>query len=420
MHRLQTFRSLTWLAVALLSAVVSGAASRGANWPEFRGDNGLAVSEEPGLATKWNIDRPTWKIDLPGTGHSSPVIWNDKLFLTSAGQSGTDRMVLCLDATTGKTLWTRTIKLKANPRHPKSSWASSTPAVDGERVYAVFADVENYLLTAYDFDGKQIWQKNIGGFESQHGQGSSPIVFEDLVILTNDQDGPSSIVAFDRRTGETAWTAPRKSASQSTSYATPFVYRPKEGPAQLICSSSQSGVSGLDLRTGKTIWTTDSLPARTVGSPVLAAGLVLQTCGGGGQGKSLVAVDPNGKGDVSKTHVKYERTKILPYVPTPLVCGDLVFLWGDHGIVCCMDPLTGRDAWKNRVGGDFSSSPICAGGMVFNVDEHGNVIVLAASRQFKELGRFSLGDQCHSTPAAANGRIYFRTFHHLACVQMRP
>ena len=231
------------------------------------------------------------------------------------------------------------------------------------------------------------------------------------MILANDQDGPSSIIACDKLTGHTVWTAPRKSAPQSTSYATPFIYRPKEGPPQLICSSSLSGVSALDPHTGQTIWTTKSMPQRTVGSPVLAGGLLFQCCGAAGQGMLMVAVDPGGQGDVSKTHVRYTRTRLLPYVPTPVACGEYLFLWSDHGVVCCVDPATGKDVWTKRVGGDFSSSPICAGGELFNVDEAGNVVVLAASADFKLLGKFPLGD-----PVAfhAGGRQRPTLFSHVS------
>ncbi len=409
-------------ALALLAGCVTFAPS-GAdaeNWPRFRGENGSGVSNETGLTSSWNADRVRWTVPVAGTGHSSPVIWGNKLFLTSASDTGTTRSVLCFDATTGKQLWTRSVELTANPKHPKSSWASATPAVDGERVYAAFADVQHFLLLAYDFDGNQIWKEDLGRFESQHGQGASPILFEDLVILVNDQDGPSSITARDKRTGRAVWTVPRNIGQQSTSYATPFIYQPPEGPAQLICSSGFSGVSGLDPRTGNTIWTTNSMPQRTVGSPVLAGKLILQCCGVGGQGMLMVAVDPSGHGDVSKTAIKYKRTKMLPYVPTPLPYRNYVFLWCDRGTVCCADPTTGKDVWIKRIGGDFSGSPIAAGGMLFNIDEQGNVVVLAAGPEFKQLGKLPLGESSESTPAIANGRLYFRTFHHLTCVAARP
>jgi len=419
MRRSRKFRRLVGLAY-LGGCLSLAAVTRADNWPRFRGQNGSGVSDEQGFSAPWNPDRVRWTVTVPGTGHSSPVIWGDKLFLTTASETGTTRSVLCFDALTGKPLWTRSVQLNANPKHPKSSWASATPAVDGERVFVAFADVQHDLLLAYDFDGNQHWQEDLGHFESQHGQGASPILFGDLVIMVNDQDGPSSIVAYDKRTGHRVWKVPRNNGQQSTSYATPFIYRPKQGPPQLICSSAYSGVSGLDPKIGKTIWTTGLLPQRTVGSPVLSAGLILQCCGVAGQGSLMIAVDPNGQGDVSKTAIRYKRTRLLPYVPTPLAYQNYLFLWCDRGTVCCVDPTTGKDLWVKRIGGNFSGSPIGAGGMLFNIDEQGDVVVLAAAPEFKLLGKIPLGEPSNSTPAVANGRLYLRTFHHLTCVAARP
>jgi outer membrane protein assembly factor BamB len=420
MRRLRLESGFSALSLLVLVPALLGTTCLAENWSQFRGENGTGKSDEKDIRSPVSADRIQWTVELPGVGHSSPVIWGNKLFLTSANDTGTTRYVLCLDAASGKILWKRQMEFSRSHKHPKNSWASSTPALDGERVYVVFADSARQIVAAYDFEGNPVWEKNLGSFQSQHAQGTSPIVFEDMVILANDQDGPSSIVALDKLTGHLVWSAPRKSAPQSTSYATPLVYRPKQGPPQLICSSSQSGVSALDPHTGQTIWTTKSLPQRTVASPVLAGGLLFQCCGAAGQGMLMIAVDPGGQGDVSKTRVRYKRTRLLPYVPTPVACGKYLFLWSDHGVVCCMDPATGKDAWTKRVGGDFSASPICAGGELFNVDEAGNVVVVAASAEFKLLGKFPLGDPSHSTPAVANGRLYFRTFHHLACVAARP
>jgi outer membrane protein assembly factor BamB len=420
MRRSSFLSSLSGFTLMVLVPALMDAPCGAENWSQFRGDDGTGKSSEKQIRSEWSADRLAWTVELPGVGHSSPVIWGNKLFLTSANDSGTTRYLLCLDAGSGKILWKRQMEFSRSHKHPKNSWASSTPALDGERVYVVFADSARQILAAYDFEGNSVWEQNLGGFQSQHAQGTSPIVFEDMVILANDQDGPSFIAAYDKLTGHIVWNVPRKSAPQSTSYATPFIYHPKQGPPQLICSSSQSGVSALDPHTGQTIWTTKSLPQRTVASPVLAGGLFFQCCGAGGQGMLMVAIDPGGQGDVSKTHVRYTRTRLLPYVPTPIACGKYLFLWSDHGVVCCMDPTTGKDVWTKRVGGDFSASPICAGGELFNVDEAGNVLVVAASKEFKLLGKFALGDPSHSTPAIANGRFYFRTFHHLACAAAQP
>jgi outer membrane protein assembly factor BamB len=419
MQRCAFSRNMIQLTLLLASSLFTFPCAAG-NWSQFRGDEGTGVGASLQVPTRWSADQILWTVDVPGVGHSSPVIWGKRLFLTSANESGTTRYLICLDADTGKTIWTRQLTFSRSHKHPKNSWASSTPALDGERIYFAFADSDRQILAAYDFDGNAVWEKNLGSFASQHAQGTSPIVFEDMVILANDQDGPSSIIACDKHTGHTVWSSPRKSGPQATSYATPFIYRPKEGPPQLICSSSLSGVSALDPHTGQTLWTTKSMPQRTVGSPVLAGGLLFQCCGAAGQGTLMVAVDPTGRGDVSKTHIRYTRTRLLPYVPTPIACDDNLFLWSDHGVVCCIDPATGKDVWTKRVGGDFSSSPICAGHVLINLDEAGNVVVLAASREFQLLGTIPLGDPSHATPAAANGRVYFRTFHHLACAGSRP
>ncbi len=419
MDRSRISRSLFWSALAVLAIMPLGTPLSAGNWPQFRGDNGTANGENLRLPARWSADAILWKADLPGVGHSSPVIWGNRVFLTSANTEGTTRHLICLNADTGKTLWTKNFTFHPGHKHGKNSWATSTPALDAERVYFVLADSDRQILAAYDFDGNPVWEKNLGSFSSQHAQGTSPIVFEDLVILANDQDGPSSIIACDRLTGHTVWTAPRKSGPQATSYATPFIYRPKDGPPELICSSSLSGLSALDPHTGQTLWTTKSMPQRTVGSPVLAGGLLFQCCGAAGQGMLMVAVDPHGRGDVSKTNIRYTRKRVLPYVPSPVACGDDLYLWSDHGVVCCVEPKSGKDVWTKRVGGDFSSSPICANKLLFNVDESGNVIVLSASHEFEIVGRFPLGDPCNATPAAANGRLYFRTFHHLVCAGTR-
>jgi len=417
MHRLPTFRKFRLGSLAALCLACCAAGALAENWARFRGEDGSGVSGEKGLPTTWSPGEYAFNVELPGEGHSAPVIWGDKLFVTSAEAEGLVRYLLCLNAATGETIWTRVVGMNKNHKHLKSSWASSTPATDGERVYVAFADSERYSISAYDFDGELLWRKLLGPFESQHGLGASPILFENLVIAVNDQDGPSSIVALDRATGQLVWSTLRPGASQATSYATPVVIQPDGHEPMLICSSSQAGVSGFDPRTGEELWTTGSLPARTVGSPVSGGGLIIQCCGGGGRGKELVAVDPTGRGDVSKTHIRYRREKMLPYVPTPIAYGEHLYLWTDDGIAMCVDLASGENVWTQRIGGNFTSSPICVDGKLYAVNEKGEVVVVAASPEYKLYGKSSLGDPSHATPSVANGRIYFRTFHRLACLQ---
>ncbi|MFQ5731973.1 MAG: PQQ-binding-like beta-propeller repeat protein [Planctomycetaceae bacterium] len=387
------------------------------NWTRFRGANGAGISTAKGIPTSWSRADYQWKVTLPGVGHSSPVIWKDRLFVTSAIDEGKERYLFCLNAETGKTLWKRTTGLNRSHKHLKSSWASATPAVDGERVYVAFADRDTYFLAAYDFDGGIVWRRSLGPFDSQHGQGVSPIVFEDLVIIPNDQKGPSSVVAFDKRTGKTAWSVLR--TIRRTSYATPMIYRAKGKRPQLICASGAMGVTSLDPATGRQNWITGEFPLRTVASPIEADGLIVQSCGGGGVGKLLIAVDPSGSGDVSKTHVKYRRDTRLPYVPTPVAYKGHVYLWNDNGVVNCIDAGTGKNIWTRRVGGNYSGSPICIDGKLYVMSEKGEVVVIAASPKYRFIARTPLDDPSHATPAVANGKLYLRTFHGLVCLPAR-
>ncbi len=417
---LGSLRNLGILGLGLALLLFSTCICRAENWPRFRGADGSGISAEKGLPTSWSPGEYAFNVELPGMGHSGPVIWGDRLFVTSAEEEGSIRHLLCLNSQTGETIWIRTTGMNKSHKHQKSSWASSTPVTDGTRVYVAFADWEHYTLTAYDFDGNLEWRKLLGPFESQHGLGASPVLFENLVIAVNDQDGPSSIVAVDKETGKTVWSTLRPGASQATSYATPIILERDGHPPLLICSSSQSGVTALNPRTGEEIWTTKSLPARTVGSPVLGDGLIFQCCGGGGRGKEMVAINPDGKGDVSATNIKYRRQKLLPYVPTPIAYEGHLYLWTDDGIVICTDPTKDENVWTQRIGGNFTSSPICVGGNLYGLNEKGEVVVVAAAPEYKLHGKMPLNDPSHATPAAANGRLYFRTFHRLACIEKQP
>jgi outer membrane protein assembly factor BamB len=243
------------------------------------------------------------------------------------------------------------------------------------------------------------------------------MLFEDLVIFANDQDGPSSIVALDKRTGRTVWSTLRSSRPTSASYGTPMIYREPGKRPQLICASGPLGLTSLDPYTGRQNWATGELPQRTVGSPVLADGLLIQTCGGGGKGKLLIAVDPRASASRAKTRIPYERKTLLPYVPTPIAYQGHVYLWNDDGVVSCMEAKTGRNVWTKRIGGGYSGSPVCIDGKIYIMSEKGEVVVIAASPTFKLLGRTSLEDGSHATPAVAHGRLYLRTFRHLICLE---
>jgi outer membrane protein assembly factor BamB len=401
-------KTLSTIGIVVCTIVPAGAE----NWSRFRGENGTGVSDQTGVPTEWKASDPAWQIDLPGTGHSSPCIWGKSLFVTSATDEGQRRLLLSIDADTGVEKWRRELALQSNPRHQKNSWATSSPATDGTRVYVTFADEQSYIIGAWDFAGEQVWRVDLGEFEGIHGLGVSPIVVNGLVVVANDQLGPSSIEAFDAMTGDRQWRTPRTSGSAS--YVTPVVFE-VDGRPVLICVSITNGVSCLDLSNGMVQWETGELSHRTVASPVISNGIVLATCGGGGQGKHLIGVDLHSTGDRSR--VIFERRQRLPYVPTPVVWNNLAFLWGDSGVVSCLEMPSGRNLWTNRVDGNYSSSPICINGHIFCVAENGVVTVIRADRDFELLGRTPLGDPCHASPAVANEHLYLRTFHRLIAIK---
>lgn len=397
------------LAVAMTTSVTAAD-----NWSRFRGENGTGVSLQTGIPTTWTAEELAWQIDLPGVGHSSPCIWHKTLFVTSAIGDGTTRLLMSINADTGAENWRREISLSSNHRHRKNSWASGTPTTNGKYVYVTFADEQSYVVGAWDFSGEQVWTRNLGEYESRHGVGASPIVAEGLVVITNDQLGPSSIVALNANTGEPVWQTPRTSGR--TSYVTPMLTTLRD-KRTLVCVSAESGVSCLDLATGALLWETGALPHRTIASPVISNGIVLATCGNRGQGKYLAAVDLNSSANDSR--IVFERRQRLPYVPTPVAWEDLVFLWGDGGVVSCMEMPSGTNLWTERVNGNYSSSPICVNGHIYCITEKGVVTVIRADREFELLARTSLNDSCHATPAVANGHLYLRTFHRLFAVKAK-
>ena len=380
-------------------------------WTRFRGANGTGQSEATGIPTSW-VDRDyNWKVELPGIGHSSPVLWGNKIFLTSADPSGTKRMALCLDAADGRIVWEKPFDSKQYNIHLQNSFASSTPTVDKDRVYIIWGSPESYTVYALDHDGNEVWKKDLGSFSSQHGFGASPIVYNDMVIVTNDQeDASSSIAALDCTSGEIRWTLPRTSGKAA--YSTPCIRQVSGKKEELVFASNAHGVFGVDPATGKPNWEVSVFELRTVGSPILINDLVLASCGEGAGNNSMVAIRP-GTSDRKPTVVYKIDKSSAPYVPTMVASGHLAFLWSDKGVVTCIDGETGKVHWRQRVGGTYSGSPIRIGDHIYCISSDGEVVVLAASDKYELVSRQSLGEVARSTPAVAGGRLYLRTQSHL-------
>ena len=417
---MKMFQLTTSVALALASGALSGL---GQDWPRFRGPNGAGISHAKTIPTKITDADINWKVELPGTGHSSPVLWGERIFLTSTGDKSGGIFVLCLDAKDGRLLWHRDFSLTPFPRHPFNSYASASPTVDAERVYVVWNEPEHYQLAALDHAGELAWQRDFGPFVSQHGCGSSPIVFQNKVVLGNEQDdvkfvkdsarsGDSFVVAVDARTGQTLWRTPRRSAV--VAYSTPCVYEPGKGKPALIFNSQGHGIYALDPDTGKVLWDYErAFDKRSVSSPIIAGDIILGSCGSGGGGNFVTAIKAGDAKAGRKAELAYQMKKSAPYVPTGVVVGNLVWLWSDSGIVTCLDAPTGDIHYQERVGGNYFGSPVWVDGRLFCVSTSGELVVLEASDKFNLLHRYPLNELCHSTPVVALGRMFIRTEKHL-------
>ncbi len=400
-----------FLALAFLG--VSASENVAQEWTRFRGPNGAGISQAKTIPTKWADADFNWKINLPGQGHSSPVLWGEKIFLTSADEKASQFFVLCFDAKDGQKLWQKDFPLTPFKKHNFNSFASATPVVDAERVYVYWAEPKQFSVAALNHNGEVAWKKELGTFESQHGTGASPILHDGKLILSKTQEASESfLIALDAKTGETRWKTPRN--TDSSSYSTPCLYEPKGGKAALIFNSQAHGISAIAPDTGKVLWEYGSaFDKRTVSSPVIVGDLILGACGSGFGGNYVIAVRPGDPAQGKQPETAFKISKSAPYVPTSIHMGDSIFLWGDGGIVSCANAMTGEIKWQERVGGNFFASPVWVDGRLFCISTEGEVVVIAAADKFEVLARNNLNELSHSTPAIANGRMYLRTIGHL-------
>ncbi len=418
----------TLLTLSFVSFLLQVQSTNAEEWTRFRGPNGTGVATADSIPVEFTESDFNFKVELPGgSGCSSPVVWDKKVFVLSADPKDATRYVVCLDAENGKTVWQKEFKSEPHHLHTRSSYASCTPAVDEEHVYVAWSTPKETLFKAFNHDGTEAWSLDLGTWQSQHGFGASPIVYKDLVILHDSQQadklnegekpGDSFMLAFDRRTGKEKWRT--KLISTNVCYSVPFIRTPTDGGAdELICSSTGNGIFSLDPVTGKENWAVNDglFSMRTVASPIEAGGLIFGSTGSGGYSSNyIVAVKPGKDAEVAYKIANGSTFK-APYVPCLVADGDLVFCMYDRGFASCIDAKTGSVQWIERTGAALSGSPIRVNDRIYCVDEDGTVWVFAASTTYKLLGKSALGEQCMSTPAVANGRMYIRTNSHMISV----
>lgn len=373
------------------------------DWPQFRGPSGQGLSPEKGLPLDWSETKNVrWKAAIPGSGWSSPSIAGDRIWLTAATERGASLRVLAVDAATGKiALDKEVIRVKDQGPgiHGKNSFASPTAIVRGDKVYLHFGF---YGTACVNTNGEVLWRQTLK-YEPQHGPGGSPALFEDMLIISCDGFDAQYVVALDAATGKVRWKTPRGKGNQA--YTTPLVID-VEGRQQVISPGAHHAYA-YDPKTGKELWYIEyGSGFSNVPRAVYAHGLVY-ICSGFFE-PVLFAVRPDGKGNVTKSHVAWSHKRAVPLTPSPVVVGDEIYIVSDNGIGTCLDAKTGEVRWTQRIGGNHSASPLAADGRVYFLSEEGECTVIAPGKGYKELARNAIGERTLASLAVSGKALYLR------------
>ena len=391
----------------------SASGSETFHWTRFRGSNGQGIDPNGNVPVTWDSSDFQWKFTLPGTGNASPVVWGNKIFVTSADDEKDLGYVMAVDEQDGKILWQKEFTVTDISLHNNNKLDAATPIVDGTNVYTIWYSKDKTELTALDHDGNLQWHAEFAGIESRHGGGSSLMLTDKYVVFTREQEEGSSLksswLAVDKRNGETVWELERESA-EANSFCTPILIKTGNREAQLIFASQAHGITGVDPETGQVLWERkEMLTARVVASPIYSEGLIIV----GRKGETLVIeMDPN-TGQAADSARYSLPPNLSPYVPTPIVVGELLFLFMDNGTVACVRLATGELLWKERPAGDIFGSPVCVDGNLYCMTKSGEVLVIKASSAYQLLGIQELGEGSFSTPVMCGSGMIFRTFSQL-------
>ncbi len=394
------------------------------NWAGWRGPRGDGTSMEKNVPTKWSAtDNIAWKSEVPGLGHASPIVYGDRVFTVSCVPETEERVLLCYNRTDGKLLWKQTVlKSPLEKKHKLNSHASSTPATDGKLIYVSFLDVQDAVVMAYDFSGKQQWIARPGKFKSVHGYCSAPVLWKDKVIINGDHDGESWIAALDRATGKTLWLTPRQNHTRS--YCVPVIYQ-LSGRNQMVLSGDKS-VTSYDPDTGKLHWYLHGPTEQYVASLVYNPKVDLLFMTAGFPQHHLLGLRHTGKGDLGSvyhqaeiTHpqIAWHHTKasMVSYVPSPISEGNWFLVVSDTGMLNCLDAKTGELAWQEKIGSTHASL-VSANGLVYAINDAGVTTVVKPGPEFKALATADLGEGVFASPAISEGQIFIRSDKHLWCV----
>ena len=425
------------LTASIISIVLSFA--QAADWPQFRGPQSNGVADDPALPDTWSSTRNVvWKTEIPGSGWSSPVVWGDRIFVTSVISTvapetpkkglyfGGNRegipsdehrwMVYAVDWKTGKIVWEREVHrgVPGSPHHLKNTYASETPVTDGERVYAYFGNVG---LFVFDMDGKPAWSQKWEPVRTRYGWGTaaSPVLYKDRIYVVNDNDDHSFLAALDKRTGKQIWRVER---DEGSNWSTPYIWE-NDRRIEIITSGTRK-IRAYDLD-GKLLWELGGMSNIVIPTPFAQHGLLFLASGYVNDTvRPVYAVRPGARGDISlkegetsNENIAWYQRQAGPYNPSPLVYGDYYYTLLDRGILTCHEARTGREIYgKQRLDPEssaFTASPWAYNGKVFALSEDGDTFVMQAGPEFKVIGKNALGEMCMATPAIARGSLIIRT-----------
>ena len=402
-----------WCVIVLLASAPLWATAAD-HWNQFRGPYGNGHAPQGAKTpTTWRETRNVkWKASIDGKAHSSPVVWNDQVWVTTAPLDGKQAYAVCLDFDTGKVIHNLLVFEVPMPQPlgvDKNSYASPTPVIEEGRIYVHFGAHGTACIDTSS--GKTIWERRDLPCNHHRGPGSSPIIWNDLLILTFDGFDLQYLVALDKKTGETVWKTNRNieygtdNGDVMKAYSTPHVFD-VEGVQQLVSPSAGATIA-YDPQSGKELWRVRSGGMNASGRPVMGQGMVFASSADGGF--ALFAAKLSGKGDVTESHVEWKTKKGATRYSSPILVGDLLFTAADKDVLSCLDPKTGEEIWQKRVGGTFTSSPIYAGGNLYFCNEEDSTFVVKPGAEFAVIATNKLADGCLASPAVAGNSLILRT-----------
>ena len=408
---------IAWTFLAVTCAI-------GEDWPGWRGPRGDGTSLETDVPTQWDGKSGKnirWKTAVPGTGYSSPVIIDRRIFLTSCDAKKQMRLLLCLDRDSGKVLWSREVlKSPLEGVHKLNGHASGTPATDGKNVVVTFFQTQDtsgergrpgrMIVANYDFDGNQLWSVDVGGFSSIHGYCTSPVLYKDLVLLNGDHDGESYLAALNIKDGTEVWKTHREHKTRS--YVTPLI-RKIDGKTQAVLSGSKR-VAAFDPDSGTRLWWVEGPTEQFVASMVYDQQNFYLTAGF--PTHHVMAIRPDGKDDVTESHVAWHVQDAKSYVPSPVCAAGLLFVADDRGIGHCFDVQNGDHVWRKRLGRHYSASLVTANNLVYFTSDDGATVILKAAREPDVVETNELGESVFASPAISGGELFIRGTQHLFCI----